>query len=164
MPTTMYTLEEMTQILNNAIEDRAEWFWRLYTGYKAVDPKAAREVAERVIGEFGQRKGKKMELPDDADAREFVEGVMNGPARYSFAMTATKLDPDESSIKFAACPFMDVFKKLGLTEDEKKELCAIASCGDFGMASLFPHLTLDFPELISHGDSCCHMHITRKAK
>jgi len=158
----MYTTEEVTQILNNAIEDRAEWFWRLYTGFKEINPEAAREVAQKAIHEFGQRKVRKINLPDNADAQQFVEGVMSGPARYSFAMTATKLDPDESSIEFAKCPFLEVFDKLGVDKEYQKELCLLANCGDFGMVSIFPHLELDFPKLLSNGDKCCQFRVRRR--
>jgi hypothetical protein len=57
---------------------------------------------------------------------------------------------------------MDVFGKLGLSEPEKRELCEVANCGDFGMISRFPGLELDFPEMLSGGGRCCHMHVVRK--
>ena len=162
MPNTTYSLEEMTQILDHAIEDRAEWFWRLYTAFKEVNPEKAREACEKVILEFGQRKGRKMNLPAAANAQQFIEGVANGPAFYSFDMVYDKLSPDDSGLKFYACPFLEVFEKLGLSKDEQWELCQIANCGDFGMASLFPHLQMEFPEYLSRGDSCCHMRVTAK--
>lgn len=162
MPTTVYTEEEMTNVLKAAIEDRAEWFWRLYFGFKKIDPEQAQKVAEDAIFEFGKRKALKMHLPNDANARVFVEGVMTGAAKEAFGMTATKLDSEESSIHFSCCPFMDVYDKLGLTMEEKQELCKVASCGDFGMVAMFPHLKLDFPQLLSNGDCCCHFHVTKR--
>ncbi|GHV37876.1 hypothetical protein FACS1894187_15770 [Synergistales bacterium] len=162
MPEVFYTSEEVTQIVRGTIEDRAEWFWRLYFAFKKSDPKGAREIAEKVIHEFGARKVGKMNLPKNATAREFVEAVDSGPARLAFDMKAVKLDDDESSVLFFACPFMDVFAKLGLADEEKRELCEIANCGDFGMISCFPELELDFPELLSKGGRCCHMHVTKK--
>ena len=110
MPNTTYSLEEMTQILDHSIEDRAEWFWRLYTAFKAVNPEKAREACEKVILEFGQRKGRKMNLPADANAQQFIEGVANGPAFYSFGMVYDKLSPDDSGLKFYKCPFLEVFE------------------------------------------------------
>ena len=159
MAEKMYSQDEMTTILRNAIEDRAEWFWRLYTAFRKTDPEGARGIVEKVIHEFGQRKGKKMNLPDDANAQQFLEGIMDGPAFYAFAMKPDKLEPQEAGIKFYACPFMDVYDKLGLSMEEKVELCEVANCGDVGMVSLFPHLQLDFPKMLSKGDSHCHMHV-----
>ena len=49
MPNTTYSLEEMTQILDHAIEDRAESFWRLYTAFKGVNPEKARAACENVM-------------------------------------------------------------------------------------------------------------------
>ncbi|MDR1650042.1 MAG: L-2-amino-thiazoline-4-carboxylic acid hydrolase [Synergistaceae bacterium] len=162
MPQVMYTEEEVAQIVKGTIEDRAEWFLRLYFGFKKLDPAGARKIAEEVIREFGVRKAGKMKLPPDATAREFVESVDSGPAKLAFDMKAVKLDDDESSVLFFGCPFMDVFEKLGCTDDEKEELCEVANCGDFGMISCFPGLELDFPEMLSRGGRCCHMHVVRK--
>ena len=63
---------------------------------KEVNPEKAREACEKVILEFGQRKGRKMNLPADANAQQFIEGVANGPAFYSFDMVYDKLSPDDS--------------------------------------------------------------------
>jgi hypothetical protein len=162
MPQVFYTQEEVAQIVKGTIEDRAEWFWRLYFGFKKLDPQGARAIAEKVIHEFGVRKVEKMNLPPDATASDFVRAVDSGPAKLAFDMKAVKLDDDESSVLFFACPFMDVFGKLGCTDAEKRELCEVANCGDFGMISRFPQLQLDFPEMLSRGERCCHMHVTRK--
>jgi hypothetical protein len=162
MPQVTYTQEEVAQIVKGTIEDRAEWFWRLYFGFKKLDPEGARKIAEDVIREFGVRKAGKMKLPPGATAKEFAESVNSGPARLAFDMETAKLDDDESSILFFGCPFMDVFEKLGCTAEEKRELCEVANCGDFGMIGCFPGLELDFPEMLSRGERCCHMHIVRK--
>ena len=162
MPNTLYTQEEMTRILDHAIEDRAEWFWRLYSAMKSACPDRAREICEQVILEFGQRKGQKMNLPPDANAQQFIEGVAAGPAFHSFGMVYDRLSPEESGLKFYKCPFLAVFEKLGLSPEERLELCQVANCGDFGMASLFPHLNMEFPQYLSKGDPCCHMKVTLK--
>ena len=162
MPSTTYSREEMTAILDHAIEERAEWFWRLYSAFKKVCPEKAREMCEKEILEFGRGKGRNMGLPADANAKDFIEGVANGPAFYSFGMVFDELTPERSGLKFYKCPFMDIYDKLGLSQEEKWELCQVANCGDFGMADLFPHLKMEFPEYLSRGESCCHMLVTMK--
>lgn len=150
-----YTQEELTNAFRSAIEDRAKWFYLLskYT-QEGFD-----EIAEKAITEFGVDKGKA--AGDCKNAKDFANAILTGPAREAFAMEPVKLNEDESVIKFHYCPLVESWKKCGCSPEEVAHLCDLACNGDFGMVSVFPELNLEFKQLLSKGEECCEMVITK---
>lgn len=156
MSEKMYTQEELTNAFRSAIEDRAKWFYLL----SKHTPEGFDEVAEKAITEFGVAKGKA--LGDCQNAKDFANGILTGHPREAFAMEPVKLDENESVIKFHYCALVEAWKKLGCSKEEIAHLCDLACFGDFGMVSVFPHLKLEFKQLLSRFEDCCEMVITKK--
>lgn len=151
-----YTQEELTNAFRSAIEDRAKWFYLL----SKHTPEGFDKIAEKAITEFGIAKGKA--LGDCKTAKDFANGILTGHPREAFAMEPVKLDENESVIKFHYCALVEAWKKLGCSKEEIAHLCDLACFGDFGMVSVFPHLMLEFKQLLSRCESCCEMVITKK--
>lgn len=156
MKEKVYTQEELTNAFRSAIEDRAKWFYLL----SKYTPEGFDGIAEKAITEFGVAKGKG--LGECNTAKDFANGVLAGHPREAFAMEPVKLEDDESVIKFRHCALVEAWKKLGCSKEEISHLCDLACCGDFGMASVFPQLKLEFKQLLARGEDCCEMVITKK--
>lgn len=158
MTEKMYTQKEFTDAFRAAIEDRARWFYLLlkYAKEQGADTK---KMAEKAITEFGKMKGKAIGKAETA--KDFAYAIYSGPAKDAFAMNAVKLDDDESIIEFKYCALVEAWKKLGCSSDEVAELCRLARYGDYGMASCFPNIALKFDKLLSEGQDCCKMVITK---
>lgn len=154
-----YTQQELTDAFRAAIEDRARWFYLLLK-YIREEKADADKIAEKAITEFGVMKGKA--IGEAKTARDFAGALLTGHARGAFAMDPVQLDDGESIIKFRHCALVEAWKKLGCTPEEVAKLCELACNGDYGMVSVFPHLSLEFRQLLSKGDECCELVITRK--
>lgn len=154
----IYTQNEMTEAVRAAIVDRATWFYLLL---KASEKQGANsgDIAKEAITEFGKMKGKK--FGDIKTPGEFINKISEGQGCYAFAMGDKVIGEDKGEIKFRYCALVEAWKNLGCSPEEIKELCKLASYGDFGIVSCFPELNLEFKELLSHGESCCHMVITK---
>lgn len=159
MEEKIYTQSELTEAVRAAIQDRATWFYLLLkAGEKqGVDTE---KMAYDAITEFGKMKGRRM--ADAKNAGELVDKISEGPGFHVFAMERVKSEEAVGELKFRHCALVEAWKKLGCSAEEIKNLCKLASYGDFGIVSCFPDLKLEFPELLSHGDGCCHMVITKK--
>ncbi len=151
-----YTQEELTDAFRSAIEDRAKWFYLLWKH----TPEGFDDVAAKAITEFGVAKGEG--LGECETAKDFANGILTGHPREAFAMEPIKLEEDESVIKFRYCALVEAWKKLGCSDEEVAHLCDLACNGDFGMISVFPHLELEFKQLLSKNEECCEMVITKK--
>jgi hypothetical protein len=151
-----YTQEELTEAFRSAIEDRAKWFYLL----AKHTPEGFDEIAAKAITEFGIDKGHA--LGECKSAKDFANGILTGHPREAFAMEPIKIDEEQSVIKFHYCPLVEAWKKAGCSAEEVAHLCDLACNGDFGMASVFPELKLEFKQLLAKGEDCCEMVITKK--
>lgn len=154
-----YTQQEMTDAFRSAIEDRAKWFYLLIK-YARKENADIDKIAEQAITEFGEIKGKAIGSPKHA--KDFAKAILTGHAKEAFEMKSIKLEKNESVIKFNYCPLVEAWKKLGCSSEEVAKLCDLARCGDYGMVKGFEHLELEFNQLLSKGDSCCEMVITKR--
>lgn len=155
----IYSQQELTDTFRAAIEDRARWFYLLLK-YAKEENADVDKIAEKAIKEFGNMKG--MAIGEAKTALDFANAILTGHPREAFAMEPVKLDENESVIKFRYCALVEAWKKLGCAPEEVAKLCELASFGDYGMIECFPHLDLEFKQLISKGQDCCEMVITKK--
>ena len=153
-----YTQQELTDAVRGAIEDRATWFYLLI---KAAEKQGAdvEKMAEEAITEFGRMKGNKMGAAKDPG--EFVQKLSTGHANEAFAMEMVQGDENKGVLKFRYCALVEAWKKLGCSPVEVANLCKLARCGDYGVVSCSPGLKLDFPQLLSEGDQCCELVVTK---
>lgn len=156
-----YTQAEFTNAFRMAIEDRAKWFYLLLKHARELGYNAE-EIARRAITEFGTMKGRA--IGQAPTAREFAQAILSGPPKYAFEMEPVKLGEGESIIKFRYCPLVEAWKKLGCSQQEVAGLCRLARYGDYAMAGCFPHLSLEFRQLLAEGHDCCEMVIRHEGR
>jgi len=149
---------EVTKAFRTAIEDRAVWFYLLLKAAKeeGADPE---KIANKAITSFGKAKGKAFGTVNGAD--DFIEKLSGGYGCEAFEMEQIVKTPDKAVLHFHHCALVEAWKKLGLDKEEISELCRLARFGDFGVASNFPKLKLEFPKIIADGDDYCELLVTR---
>ncbi|MDF2548230.1 L-2-amino-thiazoline-4-carboxylic acid hydrolase [Anaerosolibacter sp.] len=159
MSEKIYTQQELTDAFRAAIEDRATWF---YLMIKAAEKQGTdvEKMAEEAITEFGRMKGEKMGAAKDPG--EFVLKLSTGHANQAFEMERVQHDENKGILKFRYCALVEAWKKLGCSPEEVAKLCKLARCGDYGVVSCSPGLKLDFPQLLSEGDECCELVVTKE--
>jgi hypothetical protein len=150
--------EELTDAIRSAIKDRATWFYLLLQEAKKQGGDSD-SIAKNAIFKYGQMKGKK--LGDIKTPRQFFDGIATKNGALAFAMEEVKVAENEGTMRFHFCALTEAWKELGCTPEEIKQLCDLASEGDYGMISNFP-LKLHFNGTIAHGDKCCEMVVTKK--
>ena len=71
---------------------------------------------------------------------------------------------DRAEFIFNQCPLEEGWKEMGLSDDERRRLCAIAQEHDFGIVSNDSNqdLELEMPEGIGLGDPVCRLVIRKK--
>lgn len=154
-----YTEKELTEAVRAAIQDRATWFYLLLKAAKeaGVDDD---KIAKKAITHYGKLKGKNFN--DVKNAGDFVTKLSTGVLKGAFDMERVVAEDNRGELKFKHCALVEAWKKLGCTNKEIEDLCKMANYGDYGMISCFQGLELEFPKMISKGDSYCHMVVTKK--
>ncbi|WPC43588.1 L-2-amino-thiazoline-4-carboxylic acid hydrolase [Clostridium sp. JS66] len=154
-----YTEEELTKAIRGAIGDRATWFYLLLKAVKeeGID---ADKIAKKAITEYGKMKSKNFK--DVNGAKDFATQLVGGVTKCAFGAEIAAAGDKKSELKFSHCALVEAWKQLGCSKDEIVELCRMANYGDFGIASSFDGIELDFPKMLSKGDECCHVIVTKK--
>ena len=84
-------------------------------------------------------------------------------AQAVFEMKIKQCDDDHLFIDFHYCPLVKAWQKQGCTDEEIRELCDHAMCGDRGIAESFG-CVLDLPKTIARGDDICEIRFHRPGK
>jgi len=148
-------MDETTQAVRSAIEDRAAYLYFLLQEMEAaLGAEAAAEAAARAIFEYGRAKAKAM--PPLRSPVDFVRHQMRPGRREIFDKEVVEETPQRSEIRFHYCPLVRAWKRLGAHDAELALLCDIAMQGDFGMVSGSP-FRLRIAGSIARGDGCCRL-------
>ncbi len=153
------TQAELTEAIRLAIQDRATWFYLLIQEFKAAGYETD-EPVKKAIFKFGQLKGRKIGTATTPKA--FFEGIGTTHARLAFNMEDKGVDATKGVYRFHHCALVEAWKKLGASPEEVAHLCALASCGDYGVIDCFPELDLKFNDIIAKGDAYCELEVTKK--
>ncbi len=149
---------ELTDALRSAIKDRATWFYLLLQEAKKQNADSD-QIAKNAIFKYGQFKGAK--LGDCKNPREFFDAIATTNGSLAFAMEEVKVEENEGTYRFHACALCEAWRELGCNAEEIKDLCDLASEGDYGMISGFP-LDLKFNGTIGSGAKYCEMIVSKK--
>lgn len=148
-------MDETTQAVRSAIEDRAAYLYFLLKEMRAaLGDEAAAEVAGRAIFKYGQAKAKAM--PPMRSPADFVRHQMRPGRREIFDKEAVEETEQRSEVRFHYCPLVQAWKRLGASDAELSLLCDIAMQGDFGMVSGSP-FRLRIAGSIARGDEYCRL-------
>lgn len=145
--------------LKDGITDRAVWFHLLIAAAEKQNVDIE-QLTDDAIFLFGANlfQDKKAET-----AADFVNLMtVPGAGHEAFDQEVIELGDEHSVAHFHACPLVEAWKNYGLSPERIAYLCDLASKGDFGRASNFPHLEISFPQKIAHGDPVCELDVKRK--
>lgn len=154
-----YTEKELTEAVRGGIEDRATWFYLLLKVAKeeGLDPD---KLSKKAITEYGKLKSKNFKNVNGAG--DFVDQLGCGVNKLAFDAKKIVSEEKRGELKFSHCPLVEAWKKLGCSKEEIVDLCKMANYGDFGIIGRFSELQLEFPKMLSKGDSCCHVVVTKR--
>ena len=147
-------ISKEAQALSAGIADRAIWFHLLIAAAEKQNVDIE-QLTDDAIFTFGKNlfKDKKAET-----AAEFV-ALMTAPGigQEAFDQEVIVSDENHAVAHFHACPLVAAWKSYGLSDERVKLLCRLACKGDFGRASNFPKIEIDFPKTIGNGDPYCEL-------
>jgi len=152
-------MDNATQAVRSAIEDRALYLYLLLKEMQACLGDEAVPAAKRAIFRYGQIKAQaaeRMESPAD-----FIRHQMRPGRAEIFDKQVIETTPERGEIRFHYCPLVQAWKRLGATPAELSQLCDIAMQGDFGMVSGAP-FTLHIAASIARGDEYCRLILEAK--
>lgn len=82
-------------------------------------------------------------------------------AQWVFEMKIRRCDDDHLDIDFHYCPLVKAWQKQGCSDEELRELCDCAMCGDRGIGKSYG-VELDLPATIARGDGMCQIRYIRR--
>ena len=153
------TETEFTDAVRSAVQDRGALLYLLIQAFKEAGC-ATDEPVRKALFRFGQLSGAR--LPPATTPRAFFDGIgATGKAGLPFAREEMSVDAAQGVYHLHRCPMVAAWRNLGASPEEVVHLCELAGCGDQGLISQFPELTMHFNETIAKGDAYCAMVVAR---
>jgi len=150
--------------IREQLEHRALWLYVLSdeARKKGLDPK---EYAPQAIKRVGLYQGANLrKKAGGGDSLKGLKKTLFSPiAQMVFEMDVKKSTDDNLDIDFHYCPLVKAWQKQGCSDEEIKEMCDHAMCGDRGLAECFG-CELDLQKTIANGDDICQIRFKRKNK
>ena len=147
--------------IREQLEHRALWMYLLCdeAKKKGLD---AKDYAPAAIKRCGLYQG--ANLRRKAGGGDSLKGLKKTlftlPAQLVFEMKIQRCTDDNLDIDFHYCPLVKAWQKQGCSDEEIRELCDHAMCGDRGIAESFG-CHLELPKTIALGDDICEIRFVR---
>ena len=156
-------MEEKIELVRNAIEHRATWFYLLVEEMKkrGLDYEEIGRAAIRNCGCFhGDQKN--AACADSADLREFAKVFMDENGTKVFQAEILENTEDKFYFDFHYCPLVSAWLKAGAKEEDIPLLCDMAMEGDRGIVSRFDGYTFKLDGTIAEGEPVCRIRIGKE--
>lgn len=155
--------EEKVDLVRNAIEHRATWFYLLLDEARKRGLNME-ELGRAAIYRCGCFHGaqKLAACTDAKDVRAFDKVFADATGRKVFEMETVESTPDKLYIDFHYCPLVNAWIKAGASPEDIPVLCDIAMDGDRGIVSKFDGYTFRLDGVIAKGDPVCRIRIDKK--
>ncbi len=158
-----YTEEEMIERVFEANKQRGKYLAFIVKELDNVGFKGFDETLKKAIYCFGKDKSVKW---GNLDSKTFMncmlpDDIIKGMLQFKEVGSNTE---DRAEFTFHRCPLEEGWKEMGLSDDERRRLCAIAQEHDFGIVANESNqdLELEMPEGIGLGDPVCRLVIKKK--
>lgn len=147
--------------IREQLEHRALWMY-LLCDEAAKKGLLSGEYAPDAIRRCGLYQGGvlRQKAGGGSSLRGLKKTLFTKPAQWVFEMKVRRCDDDHLDIDFHYCPLVKAWQKQGCTDEEIRQLCEHAMCGDAGIAESFG-CRLDLPATIARGDDCCQIRFVR---
>jgi hypothetical protein len=142
------------------LEHRATWLYLLCdeANKRGLDP---RDFGSAAVKRCGLMQGKGLVEKGKTDSLIGLRKTLfTKAAQWVFEMDVKNSTDDELEIHFHYCPLVKAWQKQGCTDEEIRELCDHAMCGDRGIAESFG-CHLELPKTIARGDDICEIRFVR---
>lgn len=115
--------------------------------------------ARRAIYRYGERFGKAFhdKLVDPSDLEEFTKYFGKDHNRDIYEMEWVEANDKKLHINFHYCPYVAMWQKMGLPEDEIANLCDIAMEGDRAIGDAFSAFKFTLGKTIAQGFPVCEL-------
>lgn len=146
--------------IREQLEHRALWMYLLTDEAKKKGLEAS-EYAPDAIKRCGLYQGGLLVKKAGTTSLRGLKKTLFSPfAKRVFEMKEKRCDDDHLYLDFHYCPLVKAWQKQGCSDEEIKELCDNAMCGDRGIAQSFG-CVLDMPQRIAYGDPICKIRFHR---
>ncbi|MDR0855729.1 MAG: L-2-amino-thiazoline-4-carboxylic acid hydrolase [Christensenellaceae bacterium] len=148
--------------IRGQLEHRALWLYYLVDEAKklGVDPSLYAGAAINRCGRYQGAELHKVKTMKNGLVG-FRKTLFTRPTQWMFEMKVVESTPDALKLNFHYCPLVKAWQKIGLSDEEIKELCATAMCGDRGLAeSQGAELVIN--KTIADGDGYCDIQFIAK--
>lgn len=142
--------------VRNAIEARGGYLMFIYRQMKLEGIDDVKGILCRAVSAWGKNK-----VLDGGyhTPRKFVERLELGNHPEVYERKTLRSDDDAGLVEMRFCPLLKAWQDSGASEDEIKDLCDIASEGDY--TSVGNRLRLSFDERLADGQERCLMRIVK---
>ena len=158
----MTTEQELRDALKGAFQLRARMYYYIFCELRdAVGEDKATDLMKRAIARGGRDASDRFKRYAPGNMEGLKEDFLNGmPDNGSLFQPEVCACSSETGleIQFHACPLKEVYEAMGLSDEEKAKMLAIASAIDHG---LFTGAGFEFSaETWKPGrDGCCRLHV-----
>ncbi len=156
--------EEQVNLVRNAIEHRATWFYLLLDEVRKSggNMESIGRAAVHRCGCFHGTEKMLKNCKDPGDLRSFLKVFADETGQQVFEMEVLENTKDKLYIDFHYCPLVNAWKKLGVPGEELPLLCDIAMDGDRGICSEFEGYEFALGKVIAKGEGICQIRIEKK--
>ena len=158
----MTTEQELREALRGAVQLRARMYYHIFCELRdEVGEERATELMRRAIARGGREMSGRFKpyAPGDMAGLKdaFLQWIPDKGAMFQPEVCACS-DDHGLEIQFQACPLKETYEAMGLPDDEKGKILAIASAIDHG---LFTGAGFDFSvDTWKPGRrGCCRLHV-----
>ena len=153
-----FTREEFLEAVRGANGTRAQWFYLMLKEAKRQGLDLD-EFCKETIYKFGLERGQKYSVCKTPG--EMAEMLYNSNGQDVFAMELAEKSDEKGVLKFHHCPLAQTWTDLGLSAEERKELCRLACYSDFARADC-ANVDLHFAQKIAHDEPVCELVFTTR--
>jgi hypothetical protein len=118
------------------------------------------DIISTAILKYGREVGEKAGQIDGAD--EFIKSQMSSRlGRLTFKTERGEMTNERAVLKTNHCPLVEVWKEMGLSDDQVVRMCDLFENRDEGRVEA-AGIKLDVPKTIARGDPICKFIFTKE--
>lgn len=145
--------------VRKAIEARGGYLIHIYRQLKSDGIENSKEILCKAISGWGKSKLKNTYYSSPC---EYIDMLENGNNSEVYEREVVSSNENEGYVKMSFCPLLKAWRDNGASDEEIRDLCDIASEGDY--SSVSDNLKLTFDKRLADLDEYCLMKILRQSK
>ncbi len=151
-------MDRQTEKIRNAIKARGDYLYYIYKQLEKEGIKNFKLLLGRAVRSWGTARASNM--PMLYKPCDFIDRLNQGNPPEIYERSIKHNDESLGLVRMEYCPMLEAWRKSGATTEEIKDLCDIASEGDYGAVG--ENLSLVFDQRLAYGADCCIMRIVKR--